>query len=107
MATITVTDANFTTEVLEASLPVVVDFWAPWCGPCRMIGPILEEISIEMKDKVIIAKVNVDENPQVAGNLGIMSIPTLFIFKDGHMVSKKTGVVPKADLLRWVEGATA
>ncbi|MBX9993071.1 thioredoxin [Phreatobacter oligotrophus] len=98
------TDANFDTDVIKADKPVVVDFWAPWCGPCRMIAPALDAISAEMGDKVKIVKVNVDENPKIASNYGIMSIPTLMIFKDGQLVDRKTGAAPQAALKQWISG---
>ena len=105
MATVKVTDSNFEQDVLKSSEPVVVDFWAEWCGPCRMIGPALEEISNEMSGKVKIAKLNVDENPQVASQYGIRSIPALMMFKDGKMVSQKIGAAPKGDLSRWIQAS--
>jgi len=86
-------------------VPVVVDFWAEWCGPCKMIGPSLEEIAGEMAGKVKITKVNVDENPGVAGKLGIRSIPTLMLFKDGKLSSQKVGAAPKGELVKWISGA--
>ncbi|MBV8472077.1 MAG: thioredoxin [Hyphomicrobiales bacterium] len=101
-ATSKVTDASFQTDVIESSEPVVVDFWAEWCGPCRMIAPALEEIATELKGKVKIAKFNVDENPQIASQLGIRSIPTLMVFKDGKLVATKTGAGPKSELSRWI-----
>src|ERR1700681_2164484 len=100
MAVGKVSDADFDAEVLKATGPVVVDFWAEWCGPCRMIAPALEEIATEMKGKVKIAKFNVDENPKVAQQLGIRSIPTLMVFKGGKQVASKTGAGPKSELHR-------
>jgi thioredoxin 1 len=105
MATVKVTDASFSQDVLQSSEPVVVDFWAEWCGPCRMIGPALEEISDEMAGKVKIAKLNVDENPQVASQLGIRSIPALMMFKDGKVVAQKIGAAPKGDLTKWIQAS--
>ena len=105
MSTSKVTDASFEADVLKSSEPVVVDFWAEWCGPCKMIGPSLEEIAVEMKGKVKIVKLNVDENPGVAGKLGIRSIPTLMLFKDGKLAAQKVGAAPKGELTKWISGA--
>ena len=105
MSTAKVTDASFEADVLMSSEPVVVDFWAEWCGPCKMIGPALEEIATEMKGKIKIAKINVDENPGVAGKLGIRSIPTLMLFKDGKLASQKVGAAPKGELVKWINGS--
>jgi thioredoxin 1 len=107
MATLKVTDQSFEADVLNSAEPVVVDFWAEWCGPCRMIGPALEEISTEMAGKVKIAKINIDENPQIAAKLGIRSIPTLFIYKDGQKVDQMVGAKPKGDLQRWISKTAA
>ncbi|AWM88696.1 thioredoxin [Microvirga sp. 17 mud 1-3] len=105
MATVKVTDASFSQDVLNSSEPVVVDFWAEWCGPCRMIGPALEEISNEMAGKVKIVKLNVDENPQVSSQFGIRSIPALMMFKDGKVVAQKIGAAPKGDLAKWIQAS--
>ena len=102
-----VSDATFEAEVLKSSNPVVVDFWAEWCGPCRMIAPALEEIAGSMGEKVKIVKLNVDENPNVAQKYGIMSIPTLMIFKNGEMASRQIGASPKAKIVQWINGAVA
>ena len=105
MATVPVTDATFDTEARNSSVPVVVDFWAEWCGPCRMIGPALEELSAQYGDRVKIAKVNVDENPNSAAQLGVRGIPALFVFKDGEVVSNRAGAAPKAALQAWIDSA--
>ncbi len=104
-ATLKVTDSSFKQDVLQSSEPVVVDLWAEWCGPCRMIAPALEEIATEMQGKVKVVKLNVDENPGVASQLGIRSIPTLMVFKDGKCVSNKVGAGPKSELQRWITAA--
>jgi thioredoxin 1 len=103
MATVAVTDATFDAEVKNSDIPVVVDFWAEWCGPCKQIGPALEELSQEFDGKVKIAKVDVDSNPVVASDLGVRGIPALFIFKDGQPVSNRAGAAPKAALKSWIE----
>ena len=100
-----VTDATFDQDVLKASGPVVVDFWAEWCGPCRMIAPALEEISKTLGDKVKILKLNVDENPGTAAKFGIMSIPTLMLFKGGQLASRQVGAAPKQKLEQWITGS--
>ncbi|MFC5738900.1 thioredoxin [Rhodobacter sp. 140A] len=105
MTIVAVTDATFDQEVRKSDIPVVVDFWAEWCGPCRMIGPSLEEIAAEFEGKVKIAKVNVDENPDSPAVLGVRGIPALFLFKDGQVVSNKVGAAPKAALKSWIESA--
>jgi thioredoxin 1 len=100
-----VSDATFESDVIKASGPVVVDFWAEWCGPCRMIAPALEEIAGALGEKVKIVKLNVDENPQTATKYGIMSIPTLMIFKDGQPASRQVGAAPRQKLEQWINGA--
>lgn len=100
-----VSDKDFDTEVLKATTPVVVDFWAEWCGPCRMIAPALEEISGSLGDKVKIVKLNVDENPATAAKYGIMSIPTLMLFKNGELASRQVGAAPKQKLEQWITAA--
>lgn len=105
MATFPVTDATFDTEVRDSALPVVIDFWAEWCGPCRQIGPALEELSEQFEGRVAFAKVNVDENPQVTAAMGIRGIPALFLVKDGKIVANKVGAAPKAALQSWIEAS--
>src|SRR4029077_10262116 len=105
MAVGKVSDADFESEVLKANGAVVVDFWAEWCGPCRMIGPVLEELSGTLDGKVKIVKLNVDENPATAQKYGIMSIPTLMIFKNGELASRQVGAAPKQKLEQWITAA--
>ena len=105
MATVKVTDASFEADVLNRETPVLVDFWAEWCGPCRMIGPALEEIAQELSGKVTIAKVNIDEEPEWASKYNVRSIPTLLVFKGGQKVAEKLGAAPKSALKSWVESA--
>jgi len=100
-----VSDATFDSEVLKATEPVVVDFWAEWCGPCRQIAPALEEIAGSMNGKVKIVKLNVDENPQTAAKYGIMSIPTLMLFKNGELTSRQIGAQHKDKLAQWITAA--
>lgn len=103
MAAAQVTDETFEQEVIESSVPVLVDFWAPWCGPCRMVAPVVDEISEQYLGKVKVVKVNTDDNPSVASKYGIRSIPTLMIFKDGQRVDMVVGAVPKTTLASTLE----
>ena len=104
MATKTVTDASFQQDVLGASEPVLVDFWAEWCGPCRMIAPALEEISNDLSDKVKVVKINIDENPDAPAKYGVRGIPTMILFKDGQPAATKVGAAPKGQIQSWLEG---
>jgi thioredoxin 1 len=100
-----VSDAQFKSQVLDSKLPVLVDFWAPWCGPCRMLGPIVEELSGDYTGRVVFAKMNTDENPATPTEFGIMSIPSLLLFKDGKLVDRAVGMRPKKALKEWIDGA--
>ena len=103
MATKPVTDASFVKDVLDADQPVLVDFWAEWCGPCRQIGPALEELSAQYGDKLTIAKINIDENPETPGRFGVRGIPTLKIFKGGEHAATKVGAAPKSAIDAWIK----
>ncbi|HAQ72336.1 thioredoxin [Salibacteraceae bacterium] len=101
--TVEFTDSNFEVEALNSDKPVMVDFWAEWCGPCRMVGPIVEEVAKEYGDKALVGKLNVDNNPGVAQKYGIRSIPTILFFKNGEIVDRQVGAVPKAALVKKLE----
>ena len=103
MSTVSVTDENFDSEVLKSSKPIVVDFWAEWCGPCKQIAPTLEEISNEMSDQVTIAKHNIDNEPNTPTKYGIRGIPTMLLFKDGELKSTKVGATTKANIVSWIK----
>ena len=104
MATKSVTDHSFQDDVLGAPGPVLVDFWAEWCGPCRMIAPALEEIAVDLVEKVTIAKLNIDENPETPGRYGVRGIPTMLLFKDGQPIAQKVGAAPRSQIQQWLEG---
>lgn len=104
MALQEITDANFETDVLQSSVPVVVDFFADWCGPCRMLAPVLQEINTEMGEAIRVVKLNIDNSPQTPAKFGVRSIPTLVIFHEGQAVSTKVGLVPKNKLIEWING---
>ena len=103
MATKKITDESFETDVVKASIPTVVDFWAEWCGPCKQIGPVLEEISDEMKDQVVIAKHNIDEEPNAPTKYGVRGIPTMLLFKDGQLKATKVGATTKSNIVSWIK----
>jgi len=103
MATKKITDESFETDVVKASIPTVVDFWAEWCSPCKQIAPVLEEISDEMKDKVVIAKHNIDEEPNTPTKYGVRGIPTMLLFKDGQLKATKVGATTKSNIVSWIE----
>ena len=103
MATKKITDESFETDVVKAAIPTIVDFWAEWCGPCKQIGPVLEEISDEMKDQVVIAKHNIDEEPNTPTKYGVRGIPTMLLFKDGKLKATKVGATTKSNIVSWIK----
>ena len=103
MVTKPISDDSFEADVINAGEPVLVDFWAEWCGPCKQIGPSLEEIAVEMSDRVTVAKLNIDDNPMTPSKFGVRGIPTLILFKNGEVAATKVGAVPKNQLQEWVE----
>ncbi|HEX8233866.1 MAG TPA: thioredoxin [Caulobacteraceae bacterium] len=105
MASVKVTDESFEADVLKAGQPVLVDFWAEWCGPCKQIGPALEQISEEFAGQVAVAKVNIEDSPQTPSRYGVRGIPTLMLFKDGQMASMKVGAMPKQKIVEWLNEA--
>jgi len=104
-APVKVSDSSFQSDVLNSKKPVVVDFWAEWCGPCRMIAPALEELSSELGEKVTIAKINIDENPGVPQKYGVRGVPTLMIFSQGQVAATKVGALPKSKIKEWIEAS--
>tara|TARA_B100001175_G_scaffold141315_1_gene119919 strand:- start:598 stop:924 length:327 start_codon:yes stop_codon:yes gene_type:complete len=103
MSTLHTSDTNFENDVIKSNLPIIVDFWAEWCGPCKQIGPVLEEISLEKKDLLNIYKINIDENPETPQKYGVRGIPTLMFFKDGKLVDTKVGSLPKSMINEWID----
>jgi thioredoxin 1 len=105
VTTIKVSDSTFEQEVLKSNIPVLVDFWAEWCGPCRMLSPALEEVATELKNQAKIVKINIDENPQTPNDFGVRSIPTMILFKNGKAIETRVGNMPKGKIKEWVESA--
>ena len=105
MATKPISDDSFEADVINAGEPVLVDFWAEWCGPCKQIGPSLEEIAVEMGDRVTVAKLNIDDNPMTPSKFGVRGIPTLILFKNGEVAATKVGAAPKSKLVEWLESS--
>ncbi len=102
MSSVKITDDSFENDVLKSGRPVLVDFWAEWCGPCKQIGPALEEIAAEMGERVIVAKLNIDDNPMTPGRYGVRGIPTMMVFKDGKVAATKVGAMPKSKIVEWL-----
>ncbi len=98
------TDNNFSNDVLQAKKPVLVDFWAPWCGPCRQLGPVVDQLSQEMSDQIEVFKVNIDDNPETPSKYMVRGVPTLILFKDGEVIDTKVGALPKSALKQWLDG---
>jgi thioredoxin 1 len=105
MSTTKITDQSFEADVLKSGAPVLVDFWAEWCGPCKQIAPALEQIAEEMKGQVTVAKMNIDENQRIASQYGVRGIPTLMLFKEGKLVATKVGAMPKTKMVEWIQGS--
>lgn len=105
MASVAVTDNDFESEVLKADGPVLVDFWAEWCGPCKTLSPLVDELAEDMKDKIKVVKVNIEDAPEAPTKYGVRGVPTLMIFKDGEVVASRVGGLPKSQLSEWVEGS--
>lgn len=107
MATVKVTDDSFETDVLKSNTPVLVDFWAEWCGPCKQIGPALEELAKEYEGKLTIAKINIDNDPMTPGRYGVRGIPTLMVFRGGKVVDTRVGAMPKSKMAEWIADITS